>query len=257
MIRVLIADQSGLTCDAMRSILDDQEDIYVVGSVTTEEELCFLLPQSDLVLLGVPLGNRDVSDIIKKARRVNAKAKVLLFGVSDDPCLILQYIEAGASGYVLQQESIEALMTKMRAAYNDRALISPDIAAQLMKRLTDLANHPLSIGAARKVEGMSELTSREREILGFVSRGYSNQEIADELVIGYGTVKNHLHNILKKLEISNRRDAAAVYDLYREQRSTLGRVGHKSGHVRLGSTAYRQVGVAAKRGQTAVALSTY
>lgn len=217
MIRILIADQSGFTCDAMRRILNSENDIFVVGCAQTSEELAYLAPQSDMVLLNADSSGDTVAEAIRWVCQNVPTVKVLVTAVSANPHAIITYIEAGACGYVLREESMATLLAKVRAAHKGLALISPDMAAQLMRRLAELANHPLSINCAGKGGNVAELTARECEILELVSFGYSNQEIADELVIGYGTVKNHLHNILKKLEIGNRHDAALVYEMYREE----------------------------------------
>jgi DNA-binding NarL/FixJ family response regulator len=221
MIRILIADESGLTGDAMRSILGEQEDIYVVGCVHTEEELYFSLPHSNILLLSVRLGSRSASDIIKDICEAHSGVKTLVVGIHDNPRLILQYIEAGASGYVLRQETMGSLLAKVRAAYNDLALISPAIAAQLMGRLAKLANHPLTVDSGRRANNLAELTPREQEVLGLINNGYTNQEIANKLFITCGTVKNHVHSILEKLEASSRHDAAIIYEMYQNQPSTL------------------------------------
>lgn len=221
MIRILIADESSLTCDAMRSILGKQEDIYVVGCVQTEDELHFSLEHSNILLLGVRLGNRSASDILKDVSEACPKVKTIVVGIYDNPHLILQYIEAGASGYVLRQETMGSLLAKVRAAYDDMALISPAIAAQLMGRLAKLANHPLSLDVGRRVNNLAELTPREQEVLGLINQSYTNQEIANKLFITCGTVKNHVHNILDKLEASSRHDAAVIYDMYQNQPTAM------------------------------------
>jgi DNA-binding NarL/FixJ family response regulator len=118
-------------------------------------------------------------------------------------------VEAGAAGYVLQEDSVEKLLQKIRAAYNGEALVSPRIAARLMARLAELANMHTTIGVypSETMHRFAELTPLEREVLHLMSQGYSNQGIADRLIIECGTVKNHVHNILKKLEASNRQEA--------------------------------------------------
>ncbi|MCA9873960.1 MAG: response regulator transcription factor, partial [Anaerolineales bacterium] len=122
------------------------------------------------------------------------------------------YIEAGAAGYILQNESVEEMMQKLVAAHEDRAIIAPTVAAALMERLSQLTNRqlPMSYIEARESQ-FGELTPREQEVLQLITQGCTNQEIANELVVECGTVKNHVHNILKKLEVNNRHEAASVY----------------------------------------------
>jgi len=136
---------------------------------------------------------------------------VLIIGLDDNPDVILRHIEAGAAGYILQDESIIDMVEKLHAASEEKAIISPSVAAAMMDRLAHLANldTPLAYLEAREVQ-LNELTSREEEVLGLINEGLSNQEIADRLYIECGTVKNHVHKILKKLDVNNRQEAAYV-----------------------------------------------
>lgn len=218
MIRVLIIDSSRFICESMRTILSKEKDMYVVGCATTLEETHFLLPHSNAVLVNSTLQNESTLDLIRDIRDNYPQTRILVIGLSDIPEIILGYIEAGASGYILQHESITELMAKMRAAYEGEALVSPRLAAVLMTRLTQLANQQTVWGSYEtKVEGLQSLTSREVEVLHLIAEGHTNQQIAEELVIECGTVKNHVHNILRKLELTNRGEVATVYKLHFEK----------------------------------------
>ena len=218
MIRVLIADDSGLTCDAMRTILDREEGIYVVGCARTLEETEFLLPHANLLLVGPALEGESILDLVRCVHTKQPETRILVVGVRNEPEMITQYIEAGAMGYVLRQESMATLVEKIRAAHAGQALVAPDVTLHLMRRLVQLAQQPF-LGAwdLDGMSGLHELTSREREVLSLIGASYSNREIADELVIGWGTVKNHVHNILKKLETNSRHEAAAIYRVHARQ----------------------------------------
>jgi DNA-binding NarL/FixJ family response regulator len=214
MIRVVLGHPSRLICDSLRSALDSEEGIHLVGSVTTGEELQFLLPHANLVLLGTELEKSETLNILEDLRHSHPKIKVLILGVDDRPNIILQYIEAGASGYILQNESVEEMVTKLQAAHDEKALVSPTIAAVMMERLAHLANldAPMRFVETRDTL-FNALTSREKEVLGLVADGYTNQEIANKLIIECGTVKNHVHNILKKLEVNSRYEAASIFQI--------------------------------------------
>lgn len=222
MIRVLIADDSGLICDAMRTILDREEGIYVVGCARTLEETDFLLPHANLLLVGPALEGESILELVRRVHTNRPDIKIVVVGVRNQPELITQYVEAGAVGYVLRQESMSTLVEKIRAAHEGQALVAPDVVVHLMRRLAQLAQQPF-IGAwgLEGISGLHELTSREREVLSLIGSGYSNREIADELVIGWGTVKNHVHSILKKLETNSRHEAAAIYRIHARQNSSL------------------------------------
>jgi DNA-binding NarL/FixJ family response regulator len=211
MIRILIAHPSRLVSDSLRTALDKEDNVYVVGCATTAEELHFLLPHGNVVLLGTELKDATALDLLDEMRLTNPATKVLVLGVDEQPELIIRYIEAGAAGYILQNESVEAVIEKLQAAHEAKALISSSMAAAMMERLTHLANlqTPLAFMEAREPR-IDELTSREQEVLQLIRVGCTNQEIADQLIIECGTVKNHVHNILSKLEVSNRHEAAAI-----------------------------------------------
>ena len=214
MIRILLAHPSRLVCDSLRTALDDVDDVYVVGCATTAEELYFLLPHGDVVLLGSQLENNRALDILAGIRMTHPKIKVLVLGVENELEAIIKYIEAGAAGYILQNESVENMVEKLQATYEEKAIISPSVAAAMMERLTHLANLdvPLAFAEERETQ-LEELTSREGEVLGLISEGCTNKEIAERLVIECGTVKNHVHNILTKLEVSNRHEAASLFQM--------------------------------------------
>ncbi len=222
MIRVLIADDSGLICDAMRTILDREDGIYVVGCARTLEETEFLLPHANLLLVGPALEGESILELVRRVHTKQPELKIVVVGVRNQPDLITQHIEAGAVGYVLRQESMSTLVEKIRAAHEGQAMVAPDVVAHLMRRLAQLAQQPF-IGAwgLEGISGLHELTSREREVLSLIGAGYSNREIADELVIGWGTVKNHVHSILKKLETNSRHEAAAIYRIHARQSTSL------------------------------------
>jgi len=221
MIRILLAHPSRLVCDSLRSALDEESDVYVVGCATSAEELRFLLPHGNVVLLGLELEDVSAFELLSEMRTTHPHVKVIILGVDDRLQTILRYIEAGAAGYILQNESVDDMVQKLVAAHEDRAIISPTVAAALMERLSQLTNRelPMSYIEARESQ-FSELTPREQEVLQLITDGCTNQEIANELVVECGTVKNHVHNILKKLEVNSRHEAASVFRMQQPAMAT-------------------------------------
>lgn len=225
MIRILIADDSGLICDAIRTVLDQEKDIYVVGCARTREEAEFLQGHAGILLVGPALNGESTLEFVRSVNVEDTGKKVIVVGIPSDPELITKYIEAGALGYVSRQESMSRLVEKIRAVNSGQAIVSPDVALHLMQRLAHLAKQPFMGGWGTDMSnGLHELTAREREVLRLIGAGYTNREIADNLVIGWGTVKNHVHNILKKLETNSRHEAAAIYRVH----------AHQYGHLALG-----------------------
>jgi two-component system nitrate/nitrite response regulator NarL len=210
MIRILIVDNTPLACSVTGYVLQADKDIEVVGHATNIEGA---LAQSqggscDAILVNAALPDNGALRLTRTIVRANLPVKVLITGLPDLAKAILRYIEAGAAGYVLREASVEELLRTIRAVHQNAALVSPHVAAALMSRVAELANVQANTTQAWTRQ-FTTLTQREREVLNLLRHGLSNQEIAASLTIETGTVKNHIHNILKKLNVSSRRDAVA------------------------------------------------
>ena len=217
MIRLLIVHQAHLICSLIASVLSEEADIHIVGYATNVAEALNQLERSscNMILVAATLGDGGALELTKAVAEERPSVKVLVIGLPESENMILQYVAAGASGYVLQDVPVEKLLDNVRAVYDDRAIISPSVAAALMNRITELAQ----ISAQTQVdpEALEELTPREREVLDLIGQEATNQQIADQLFIEVGTVKNHVHSILKKLDVSSREEAAS-YLPYLKQR---------------------------------------
>jgi DNA-binding NarL/FixJ family response regulator len=140
MVRIVIANNSRLACDYIRTALDQENGFYVVGCATTSEELKFLLPFGDMVLLSPELSDRCAYQVLEDIRNIRSDVKVIVMGIEDRSENILKYIEAGAAGYVLHNDSVENMVEKLKAASEAKALVSPSVVALLIERLAQLAN---------------------------------------------------------------------------------------------------------------------
>jgi DNA-binding NarL/FixJ family response regulator len=146
--------------------------------------------------------------LIRSLAKADSSIKVVAIGLAESEEVIIPYIEAGIAGYVLRDDSVEELLQKIRAIHRGEAPVSSQIAAALMQRVAELKELcPEPTGEAETLEA---LTPREREVLDLLQQNRSNQEIAERLVIELGTVKNHVHNILKKLNLTSRRDVTRI-----------------------------------------------
>jgi two-component system, NarL family, nitrate/nitrite response regulator NarL len=213
MIRVFIVDEVRLTCDILTAVLKEKSDIEVVGWATTVDEAMPQLSECDIVLVTTTLSKDGAYELTHIVTKNNLSPKVLIMGMTESREAIIRYIEAGAAGYVHRQDAVDRLLANIRAAYNDEAIVSPGIAAAIMARLAQLAASPMTAPLRQELADSAELTKREREVLNLIKQNFSNREIANYLTIEIGTVKNHVHNILEKLSLNNRRDAAIYWSM--------------------------------------------
>jgi DNA-binding NarL/FixJ family response regulator len=207
MIRVLLVNEIRLMCNVIASVLEDEPDIEIVGRATSVDEALDRAPECDVMLVSTRLPDNGTLKLITTMAEADLSVKVLVLGLTESKERVLHYVEAGADGYVLKDNSVDEMLTRIRAASHDKALVSPKIAAALMSRVTEWAQLFADIEAG--INESAGLTPRELEILELIGQGLTNQEIADRLFIEVGTVKNHVHSILQKLDVSSRQDAAA------------------------------------------------
>jgi DNA-binding NarL/FixJ family response regulator len=213
MTGVLLVNRSKLICSVMAAALEDESEIQVVGAATSVGEALALAHSKncDVVLVRNNLPNEGALGLVEALKKDVSSAKVLIIGVAERKEVILRFLEAGAVGYVLSDESVTDLVKKIRSAHQGEALVSPEIAGALISRIAELTEvHPIPEYRYR-LDQVAELTPREQEVLELIGEGMSNQEIADRLVIEVGTVKNHVHSILRKLDVSDRDDAASQW----------------------------------------------
>lgn len=209
MIRIIVVHQAKLIANIIASVLSEEADIHVISTAVTVEETVNKLERSNcnMVLAAATLPNNGALTLTQTVTSAHPETNVLIIGVPKSESVILQYVMAGASGYVLQDVPVDHLLANVRAAHKDEALISPTIAAALMNQVAELAQ--ISAQYDLDPQAIVDLTPRERDVLNLIGEGLTNQEIAERLVIEVGTVKNHVHNILSKLDVSSREEAAS------------------------------------------------
>lgn len=210
LIKVLLVIEVRLIGNIFASVLGEEADIKVAGCVTTlKEALEFIKTQeADIVLVSAGLPDQGALEFTHAIIDRDLSTKVLALGLSEEnKNEALRYIEAGACGYILKDSSVRELIEAIRLAQKGEAQISSRIAGAMMERLFYLAK--MFSAVENKIDGDVRLTSRELEVLQFIGEGLTNQEIAARLVVEVGTVKNHVHSILEKLNVSNRDEAAS------------------------------------------------
>jgi DNA-binding NarL/FixJ family response regulator len=209
-IQVLLVIEVPLIGNIVASVLEDEPDIHVAGCVDSRQEALAFLRRREVhvVVASVGLPEQGALALIRTIAEQAPAVRVLALGLSEDNRNdVLRYIEAGAVGYILKDSSLKEFIDNIRLAQRGEAQVSPKIAGALIKRLSNLAR--MFSRVEHNLDGDVRLTSREMEVLQFIGEGLTNQEIAARLVVEVGTVKNHVHNILEKLNVSSRDEAAS------------------------------------------------
>ncbi len=208
-INLLLVNESSLIGNVISAALEDEPDIKVVASVTTMDQALKVVEEKniDVALVSTRLPDQGALKLTNAITKLAPSTKVLALGLTEEKKRVLRYVEAGATGYILKDDSLEDLVETVRAAQDGKVFVSPQIAAALMERLSDLAHMFSDI--ENNMTDTTGLTTRELEVLELISKGFTNQRIAEQLVIEIGTVKNHVHSILEKLNVRTRGEAAA------------------------------------------------
>lgn len=205
-IRILLVDDQSLFREALRTLLTVQPDFEVVGEASNGEEGVRLAVKlsPNVVLMDLRMPVLDGVAATRRLHELLPNCRVIALTTFDDDELVFEGLRAGAAGYLLKDVSAEKLFEAIRAAHRGEYFLLPSITAKVLAEFSRLSRRP----AIRQSETLIEpLSSREIEILRLVATGVSNKEIAENLVIAEGTVKNHLTSIFGKLEVKDRMQA--------------------------------------------------
>lgn len=203
-IRVVVFSEDRLLREALAASLDGREGLRVTPEVEPGKE------EPDVVLIDAGLETRLALGRTLEARERWPQAKLVVFGLDREDESVADFVEAGAEGYVLQGASAEDLLERVRQVQAGCTRCSPRVAASVLARIQALSR----MQPAEPPRLAEPLTAREREILALLAEGLGNKEIGRRLQITVQTVKNHVHNILEKLQSHRRREAVRVaYDL--------------------------------------------
>ena len=204
-IRVLVVDDHYFFRQGVIQTLSQEPDITVVGeadcAVVALEKALALLP--DVVLLDIKLPDESGLAVASRLHRDCPYSKIIMLTVMEDHDTLLQAIKEGARGYLLKGTSADELISVIRNVHQGEAYVPPAMAGHILRELT-------SGGEPSPAAKLEQLTEREQAILELVAQGQTNREIAAALFLSEKTVKHYMTNILQKLQVRNRVEAALL-----------------------------------------------
>lgn len=204
-VTILIADDHRQFREGIKMMLRRETNIEVVGEALTGLDAIRMasMLQPDLVLMDLQMPDMNGIDSTREIVAASPHIRVLVFTMHDDDDFVFAAIRSGARGYLLKGADKAEVLRAIRAVHSGEAIFGPAIAA----RLTHYFSSPTASPAA---VAFPELTEREREILNMITRGFSNQDISNRLMVSLKTVRNHVSNIFNKLQISDRAQAVVL-----------------------------------------------
>ncbi len=202
-INVLIADDHALIREGIKQILELEEDIYVVGQANNGEETFELAEKldPDIILLDINMPKTNGIEALRRFKDMGIKSKVIILTIHEDREYVLKTIKLGANGYMLKDSSANSLIEGIRRVAKGENYIQSSV-ADLVSASSDHTS------VDKSIEQINSLTNREYEVLILIAEGLNNKDIAERLYISEKTVKNHVSNIFKKLDLNDRVQAA-------------------------------------------------
>ena len=210
-IRVLIADDHALFRRGLASVLDEEQDIELVGQASDGAEAVTRAGEAlpDIVLMDIRMPKVSGIEAARAMKEAAPSAKIVMLTISDEEEDLFEAIRSGASGYLLKDIPLDEVADAVRAVYGGQSLINPSMAGKLLTEFATLNRRDQETERPQQVPA-PKLTDREMEVLKLVARGMNNRDIAKELFISENTVKNHVRNILEKLQIHSRMEAVMI-----------------------------------------------
>jgi DNA-binding NarL/FixJ family response regulator len=203
-IRVLLADDHRFFRDGVRALLQSVADLEVVGEAVNGEEAVAKAGdlRPDVILMDLQMPGLNGVEATRRILQAQPQTGVIVVTMFEDTDSVLAAMRAGARGYILKDADEEELMRSIRAVASGEALFGPAVAQRLLKYIADVTPRASQIA-------FPELTDREREVLALIAQGLSNQEIAERMGLSLKTARNHVSNILAKLQVADRAEAIA------------------------------------------------
>jgi DNA-binding NarL/FixJ family response regulator len=204
-MKVMICDDQAIVRDGLELLLNLERDIEVVGLARDGAEALELVARHapDLVLMDLKMPGMNGIEATRRIRAHHPEVKVLVLTTYDDDEWVFDAVRAGAAGYLLKDTPREEVVAAVRGTVAGQSFVDPQVTGKLLRRVADQQTEPASLIADR-------LTERELDVLRCLARGLTNADIAAELHLSEGTVRNHVSAILAKLDLADRTQAAVA-----------------------------------------------
>lgn len=207
-IRILIADDHLLLRQGIRNFLSLEPDFEIVGEAADGEEAIAqtsaLLP--DVLLLDINMPKLNGLEVAARLKEIHPEVRILALTIHDDENYMMKMIQSGAAGYLLKDVEPSMMVQAIRRVYAGESYVEPSLTKKLFRGITSQEEQKLSPQPPGTVES-DKLSAREIEVLRLIGKGMSNAEIARELFLSEKTVKNHLTNIFRKIQVTDRTQA--------------------------------------------------
>ena len=203
--QVLVIEDNRLVRDGLADLLNAQPDFTVVGAVESANTALLKETKPDVALVDATLGNGDSLRLVASIKKTTPATRVIvmdLLPVRED---VIEFIRAGASGFLVKDATVDECVKTIRSVAQGTDVVPPVLAGTLLSHIAETAMDHSEAPMFQAVR----MTNREREIVGLISEGLSNKDIAQRLDIATYTVKSHVHNILEKLALHTRLEIAA------------------------------------------------
>ncbi|KDR96115.1 two component transcriptional regulator, LuxR family [Peptoclostridium litorale DSM 5388] len=203
-INVMIVDDHSLMREGLAKILELEENITVLDTASDGQQAIekFKRGSYDVILLDISMPNMNGIETLRKIRDMDSSVKIIMLTVYDAREYLIETLNLGANGYMLKDSDSSSLVSAIENVYNGGTYIHPSLAGELLKEINKKKDR-------KKIKsGLESLTRREYEVLLLIAEGLSNKDISEKLVISEKTVKNHVSSILRKLDLSDRTQAA-------------------------------------------------
>jgi DNA-binding NarL/FixJ family response regulator len=219
--KILVLDRDRATCEAVGTTLAEAQDFKIQGFATTASEAKRAIRGRDLDFV-VASGHLPTDKILEVSRWLRKLApserpNLVVTGLPQDEATIMGYLENGATGFTVGEVSVEGLRLAMRALARGEAAVSMRLTHLLIVRVAELAE--LARDRGLDPASVDDLTPKESEVLTLLDEDLTNKQIAKRLYVSEGTVKSHVHQILRKLKVRGRKEAVRVYRLWKASRS--------------------------------------